>query len=173
MAFTQLQISARIQDAWGTETSCLIYGQMGDTEELTSVEALAQSVLVALDGCTDGKIVAAHILLPIVPTGVKGAPTSRSRVEQTGLLNFTASGTSKRWALAIPSVKDDIMNADRIILLVGEPANVLTTYLLNPAGNLGFNGCNETCQPLTALVDASVSFRKKRRQLGRSSLESA
>lgn len=170
---TPIQISARIRDAWGTEASTLIYGEMDSTEDLTSVESLAQSVLGALDGCTDGVILSARVTLPVVLTGVKTAATAGSRVEQTGLLSFSATGTPRRFTLAIPSVRNDVtvMTADRIILTVGAPINLLVTHLLNPAGNMTFNGDNEHNQTLIALIDASTSFRKKRKQLQRSSFE--
>lgn len=168
---TSIQISARIRDALGTETSTLVYGQMDSTEDLASVQSLAQSILTALDGCTDGQITDAHVTLPIVLTGMKTAATSISRVEQTGLLGFSATGSPKRFSLAIPAVANGIMNVDRIILTVGDPANILVTHLLNPAGNMTFNGCNAHNQTLTALVDASVSTRRYRRQLQRSSFE--
>lgn len=170
---TPIQISARIRDAWGTETSTLIYGQMDSTEDLSAVDALAQSVLGALDGCTDGQIIGAHVTVPILLTGVKTAATPGSRVEQTGLLGFSATGTTRRFTLAIPSVANGIMDVDRITLTVGSPANILVTHLLNPVGNMTFNGCNAHNQTLTDLVDASVSTRKKRRQLQRSSFEVA
>jgi len=171
----QMQISARIRDAWGTETSTLIYGEMDDTEDLTSVEALAQTVIGALDGCTDGVITEAHITLPIVPTGVKATAGTGARVEQTGLLGFSATGTTKKYSLAIPAVSNagTVLNVDRIVLSVGSPMNVLTTYLLNPAGNMTFRGDNEKGQALTDLVDAELGFRKRRKQLQRSSFERA
>src|ERR1035437_2714728 len=163
---TPIQISARIRDAWGTVANTLIYGQMDSTEELTSVEALAQDVLGALDGCTDGVILDARITLPVVLTGVKTAATAGSRVEQTGLLGFSATGSPRRFTLAIPSVRNDVtvMNADRIILTIGAPINLLVTHLLNPAGNMTFDGTNEHNQILIDLHDASVGYRKKRKQ---------
>jgi len=111
--------------------------------------------------------------LPVVLTGVKTAATANSRIEQTGLLGFSATGSPRRYTLAIPSISDDVavMTADRVILTVDDPINILVTHLLNPAGNMTFNGCNEHNQTLTALIDASTSFRRKRRQLQRSSFE--
>ena len=175
---TPLQISATIVDRWGTEASTVIYGQMDSTETLTDVIALAEAQILALDHCTDGRIRRASVELPlsVVGTGMKTSPVATgSKVEQTGLLGFSATGTSKRYSFPIPAVSNSVMVflSDRLNFGIGEPVELFTAGWLNPSGNSTFRGCNEYGQPLSDYIDALVSFRNRRRQLQRSSLEAA
>ena len=172
MARQPIVVSATIVDSWGTEASAPVYALADDTKTLAAIVAEANSYFVALDGATDGFIRRVRLTIePAVPTGVKTAAVGTgAKVEQTGLLNFSASGTTKRYGFAIPAVSDGALVADRLTLGSGA-IDTLTTLLL--AVGTALEWANDHSQQILTLVDALVSFRKKRKQLQRSSLESA
>lgn len=161
-----LNVSFRIRDEFNTKTAMLVYGQMDDTETLADLATLVHSLGLAVDGVTDGRIVEAHVTLPMVLTGVATAPEPGARVEQTGLLTFAVNGTTKQYSQAIPAYA-----ADRLDITGIGPVTFFVAMLTNPAGNMSFDGCNDHGQTLNRLVSAKVSTRRYRRQLQRSSFE--
>ncbi len=178
MAYTELAVvSATIVDGWGTEASAPAYALVDPTQTVAEALAEAQAYVQALDAVTDGRITKMHMqFVPGLPTGLKTAAVATgAKVEQTGIVNFRATGTSKRYGYAIPAVSDGVLTADRIDATVFGTANAgidaLLLLLTSVATALAW--CNEHSQQIAAVRDAIVSFRKKRRQLGRSSLESA
>lgn len=170
MARQPIVVSATVVDSWGTEASAPAYALADDTKTLAQVVTEAQAYFVALDGVTDGFIRRTRITIePLLPDGIKTAAIGTgAKVEQTGLLNFSASGTTKRYGLAIPAVSDGVLTADRLTLGTGA-IDTLTTLLL--AVGTALEWANDHSQQILALVDALVSFRKKRKQLQRSSIE--
>ena len=178
MAFTQLAVvSATVVDSWGTEASAPAYALVDPTQTVAEAIAEAQAYVKALDAVTDGKITKMHVqFVPTLPTGLKAAALATgAKVEQTGLINFSATGTSKRYGLAIPAVSDAQLTGDRIDATVfGTASTGMDAFLLlltSVATAIAW--ANAHSQQIIAVRDAIVSFRKKRRQLGRSSLEAA
>jgi len=173
MAQQPLVVSATIVDKWGVEASAPFYAQADDSKTIAAMMAEAAAFWTALDATTDGVIRRVHIeLIPAVPTGVKTAAVATgSTVEQTGLLGFSAAGTSKRYSGSIPAISDGatVMSGDRIVLTALDPVGVLINILTTVGTVLAW--CNAHNQELVAFLDALVSFRKKRKQLQRSSFE--
>jgi hypothetical protein len=167
-------VSATIVDKWGTEKSVAAYAAAATTATIAQVLADAQAYYTALDAVTDGYIKRVKLSLePVVGTGgitglKTGAVATGATVEQTGLLNFSASGTTKRWGLDIPAVSDSVMTSDRLTLTAGAIPTLVT--LLKSVGT-ALTWCNDHSQDIVALIDALVSFRKSRKQLQRSSFE--
>jgi hypothetical protein len=112
-------------------------------------------------------------LFPALPGGVKAAAAAGSRVEQTGVLGFLATGSDKRYSAAIPALSNGatVLNGDRIVLTVTDPIGLLIKILTTVGTVLSW--CNEHYQLIQKFVDALVSYRKKRKQLQRSSFEVA
>lgn len=163
--------SATLVDSWGIEASAPAYGLADGAQTLASVVAAANEYFAALDGASDAMIRRTRIeIVPALPTGVKTAAAAGAKVEQTGLFNFDAAGTSKRYALAVPAISDGEMVGDRLTLGAGGIA-VLIAVLTTVYTALVW--CNDHSQEITKFVDALVSFRKKRKQLQRSSFEAA
>lgn len=101
--------------------------------------------------------------------GWKSAPDAGSRVEQTGLFNFLNASSKYKFGLDIPGLADDkIAATGKINLADTDVANLISALTSSFTGGIF---ANTSLYPLTALADALLSFRKRRKQLARSSFE--
>lgn len=168
MANVPLHFSATIRDGLGTEATSRAYLNLSDTTTLAALVSDLGTWLADLDAVTDGLIRGTRIeITPALPGGLKtatGATFQASRVEQTAVLNFSATGTSRKEGMEIPAVSNAAISAGKLDLTNAAIA-ALITLLTN--GNF----TNPYNQVLVALLDAILSFRKKRKQLQRSSFE--
>jgi hypothetical protein len=174
MARVPVRVSATIADEWGIEASTALYGTADDTQTIAGLDTEVGSLITALDAMSDGVIRQARVtIFPTLPGGIKSTANAGSRVEQTGLLGFNATGSSKRYTAAIPALKNDptVLAADRIVLTVADPAANLI-FILTTLGTV-LHWCNEHYQQISKFIDALVAFHKKRKQLQRSSFEVA
>jgi hypothetical protein len=132
---------------------------------LPDTATLAQAVsglgvwAAAMDGVTDGAFRQVWATIqPALPGGLKaasGATWAASDITKTGIIDFSATGTARRWGQAIPTLaaavivngKIDVTNA-AIIALVD--------LLTNPTGFF----TNADQQSLEAALDALISFRQ-------------
>lgn len=172
MAEIPVRVSATIVDEWGIEASTVFYAQADDSKTIADLGTEISSFLVGLDGVTDGELRAARItILPALPGGIKTAAATGSRVEQTGLLGFSVTGAAKRYSAAIPAISNGgtVLSGDRIVLTGVDPVGVLIAILTTVGTVLKW--VNEHNQQIQDFIDALVSFRKKRKQLQRSSFE--
>ena len=172
MAQVLVRTSVTVRDEWGTEASSAFYAQAADTNTLAALATEVATFVEAFDDMTDGVVLSNRVtLFPALPTGMKTSPVAGSRVEQTGLLGFSATGSSKGYSGAIPALSNDptVLTTDRIVLFATAPAGGLI-FILTTIGTV-LAWCNEHGQQITAFIDALVSFRKKRKQLQRSSFE--
>ena len=170
-------VSATVVDKWGTEASAPAYALADPGQTIAEAITEAQAYVTALDGVTDGYIRKMHVMfVPALPAGLKTAAVGTgATVEQSGIINFLCTGTSKRYGYVIPAVSDGVLTADRIDATVFGTSNaaVDALILLLTSVATAFAWANEHSQEIAAVRDAIVSFRKKRKQLQRSSLESA
>lgn len=172
MAEVPVRISATIVDEWGIEASTAFYAQADDTQTIAALGTEIASFLSALDGTTDGYLKGARItILPALPGGVKTAAATGSRVEQTGLLGFAVTGSSKRASFNVPAVSNGatVLSGDRIVLTGVDPVGVLLAILTTVGTVLKWTNAHN--QQITDFIDALVAFHKKRKQLQRSSFE--
>ena len=96
-------------------------------------DRVLQSWLGYLDAVIDGQIIAAAItVLPGLPGGLKSSPVSTSRCMNTGIINFTATGSPNRWGFAIPAISSSgmVQSGGKLIITGGSPINNLYTFLL-------------------------------------------
>lgn len=172
MATVPVRVSATLVDEWGISDSTAMFAQANDTQTIAAMDIELKNWLVALDAMSDGYIKDARLtLFPSLPTSVKTAANSGSRVEQQGLLGFKATGSSKRYSAKVPALSNGgtVLSGDRIVLTAADPAANLI-FILTTIGTV-LNWCNEHYQQITDFVDALVAFHKKRKQLQRSSFE--
>lgn len=172
MAEVPVRISATIVDEWGIEASTAYYAQANDAETLAALDTEVSAWTTAIDGVTAGYIKSVRVtLFPTLPGGIKTAAASGSRVEQTAVLGFVSTGSSKRASFDVPAVSNGatVLSGDRIVLTSVDPVGVLVTILTTVGTVLTW--CNQHNQQITAFVDALVAFHKKRKQLQRSSFE--
>ena len=174
MAQVPVRVSATIVDEWGIEGSTAFYATADDTQTIAGLDTEVNAWVTKLDGATDGVIKQARVtLFPSLPGGIKATAASGSRIEQTGELGFLAAGSSKRYTAAIPALSNGatVLAADRIVLTVSDPVGLLIN-LLTTVGTV-LHWCNEHYQQIQKFIDALVAYRKKRKQLQRSSFEVA
>jgi len=170
-----IRIQARIIDSMNVEAVSTAYALVDPSASFDAVASQFNTFLVNLDAMTDGQIIAAsYTVLPALPDGLKSAPATGSRAEQTGVLNFNAAGDSHLWGFAIPALSNstDVVVAGRIVLDSGKPANTLYT-LLAGGGTAILQWTNATSQALSAFKDALISFRQHNQQLARNTYERA
>jgi hypothetical protein len=169
MAYTvSARYSITLVDELGTEASDTYYALLDPTQTIQlAIDAWA-ALAAVVDPITGGQIIRGGITILPVPAGLKGAPVAGSRVEQTGVFNFLDSITTHRYGQALPSLRDSKIVAGKINLVDVAVAAFITflTAVLAVA-----EWVNNHQQPLTALRDALISFRKRRKQLARSSFE--
>lgn len=166
-------LSARIVDEINVEAKTSAYALIDPTASWSDVIAFLNSWLTALDACTDGQIVSGTITaLPDLPGGLKSVPASGSRVEQTGIVNFLADGSSHRWAEIIPALSNGatVLSGEKIVLTGGDPVPLLIGVLLGGTGPLEWTNSNQ--QLLVSFKDSLLSFRKYNRQLSVATYES-
>ena len=162
-------LSATVVDEWGIEASTDAYAEIDPATTIAQLQSFMATYLIDLDDVLDGQIIRNRIgIIPALPTELKAGAVSGSRVEQVGKLNFTPTGTTKAWALNLPSVSSTVLVGDRMTLGTGSIATLL--LLLTTIQTL-IAFANDHSQELQAFKDAFISFNKKRKQLHRSSLE--
>src|ERR1035437_2842563 len=94
MALTlAVRLEATIIDELGVQAETSVYALIDPTASFTTVLTQLNARLADLAACTDGQIVGSELeVLPAVPGGLKAAPVALSRVEQTGMIAFSATG---------------------------------------------------------------------------------
>jgi hypothetical protein len=173
MALTlPVRLMARIVDELAIEARSYAYALIDPSSSFTSVLAFLTSWLTDLDACTDGQIVEGTITaVPALPGGLKGGAEAGSRVEQTGLLNFLATGTSHVWAETVPALSNEptVISAGKIVLTPGNPVPVFSGLMLTGSSILEYT--NNQGQVLASFKNCSISFREYNRQLATASYE--
>jgi hypothetical protein len=170
MANTQpVRLSYTIQDELGTKASETFYALVDPASTVTQLAAEWQALASLIAAVSDGGIPRGSIALLEVPTAPI-TPAAGSRVEQTGLFNFSNNVTPHRFGEAVPALKDSVIVGGKINLADTGVAALVAALATTFNGGLGVFTTNNA-QALVALVDAVLSFRKRRRQLSRSSFE--
>ena len=165
-------MSATITDELNTQAPSTAYALVDPGASFATIIGAWQTFLADLDACTDGAIVAAAIhVFPTLPTGLKTAALTGARVEQTGVLNFMATGDTRRWGFAIPALSNatSVITAGKINLATGMPVPVLRDYLLSTPASTDWSNANS--QPLTSFRDCLIAFRQRNRDLALATLE--
>lgn len=174
MALTlAVRMEATIIDELGVQAETSVYALVDPSASFTTITALLNTWLADLDACTDGQIIGSELeVLPALPGGLKTSPVALSRVEQTGILAFTATGDIHQWATAIPALSSDptVIAGGKIVLTPGAPAQVLAA-LLAGGGTASLAWTNAVNQALSAFTSALISFRKYNFQLARQTYE--
>lgn len=171
MANTQYAIfSYSFIDELGTKASMSVPAMVDPT---TGTPAALSTEWVALgtqlDLNSDAQITGGSISIVKVPDGAwKDAPTEGARVEQTGLFNFTNTTSKYKFGIDLPSIANDDIVSGKIDL---SNTNVIALLDALIGGWTGGIFTNTAQYALATLADALLSFRKRRKQLSRSSFE--
>lgn len=163
--------SYRLRDELNIETTCLLYLFLDPATTVANLVAEYQATSLLLDAITGGVIQTGKITLDVDPdAGVKGTAVAGSRVEQTGVFDFTNAVTSRLWGQAVPSLLNSKIVSGRIndadTDIVAWVTNLLSAVTTGHYTNNSF-------QHLAAVRDTFISFRKRRKQLSRESFETS
>src|ERR1039458_5840652 len=91
----QIRLEATILDELLVTAETSVYALVDPSAAFSDVISTLNTWLADLDACTDGQIIGVELeVMPALPGGLKGAPVAGSRVEQTGVLTFSATGTT-------------------------------------------------------------------------------
>lgn len=171
MANTQYALfSYSFIDELGTKASMTVPAMVDPT---TGTPAALKSEWVALgtqlDANSDAQILGGSISIITVPDGGwKATPDAGSRVEQTGLFNFTNATTKYKFGVALPSIANDSIVSGKINLADTDVIALLDALIGSWTGGV-FTNVGQYA--LTALADALLSFRKRGQSLRRTSME--
>jgi hypothetical protein len=173
MANVAVRFSASLVDELGTNASTVAYGLVPDTVTLAGIKTSYQAWQSALDAIVGAAVTGGRI--DFVQSGLttdKGAgagkPKAGSRVEQTGIVNFTNAVNSHRWGEAIPGLDDAVISGGKLDLA---NAAVIAFNAVLTGALAGGTYTNPYLQAIVAVKDALLSFRERRKQLQRSSGE--
>lgn len=170
-ADTDVVFSYTVVDELGVEASMTQYVEADGTQTLGDIATAWGDWVTLVNAVTSGAAVRGHVLIaPDLPGGLRTTADAGSRVEQTGVINFTHAGANKRWGFAIAALKNAAISGGKINLANAD-ISALTTALL--AAVAGGTYTNNTFQVLSALSDAFIAFRKRRRQQRSKSYEVA
>lgn len=168
-------MEATILDASDVIASTSVYALVDPTASFADILAIQDTWLADLDACTDGQIISTELeVLHALPGGLKSAAVSTSQVQQTGVLSFAATGTTRHWATIVPALSDGstVISGGRIVLTGGSPAQVLAA-LLAGGGSAALEWTNDASQALASFASALISFRNYGSQLARNTYERA
>ncbi len=154
-----VQFEATIVDGMSIPGSAIGYLVLPDTSTLAQMQSAIGVWSQAIDGCIDGAITQVlATLTPTLPDGLKaptGATWLASRIAQTGILTFSASGTTRRYGQALPSLSNATIAGDQVDMSNAAIA-ALIALLLTPTGFF----TNPQNESLVAALDALLSFRQ-------------
>lgn len=173
-----IQFTATIQDETGTKASTPAYAMIDPAQTVTQLLADLAAWATALDAVTDGAIIRAEAKVlgevGVAPlTGLKTTPVEGARVEQTGVLNFSPAAILRRYGQIIPAIADGVLLGGDKIDLTNAAVITFQQLLRNATGVTVFGYTNPYQQLLANFVDTVTSFRKRRRELARSSAQVA
>jgi len=171
MADTQaVRFSYSVRDELGTEASELFYALVDPTATVAAMVTEWQNLAALIDPVIGAQIIRGSVAVSLLPTGGKATPDAGSRVEQTGVFNFSNAITSHRFGEALPGLSSGKIVGGKINL-ADVAVKALIDFIIAGSGSTIYT--NAAQQVLNGVVDAVLSFRKRRRELSRSSFEVA
>ena len=164
-------LSYSVQDELGINATVALYAFLDPSTTVANLVAEYQATSLLLDAITGGKLSPGSWTLAIDPDGgVKGSAVAGSRVEQTGVFDFTDNVIGRVYGEPVAALLDSkivsgrINDADTDIIawVTNLLAAITTGHYTNP-----------NMQHLGAIKDTFISFRKHRRALTRESLSTS
>jgi hypothetical protein len=162
-------------DQLGTEASEAFYALV-DPEATVAALLSAWAVLAQdVDAVASGQIIRGGITIVPDPAAVldpplRNVPSVGSRVEQGVVLNFGLTGSSRRWGQSVPCLDSANISAGKPDLTPATAIPDLANFLIT-SGIAVLTWVSADHLPIAVLRDALLSFRKKRKQLSRTSFE--
>lgn len=160
MATLEVQYRGTVVDGIDVHGELVSYLGLPDTATLAQTSSALGVWAAAMDGCIDGAFTSVSaVIVPSLPGGLKaatGTTWAASRISQTGIIDFSATGTSRRYGQALVSFSNAAITNGQFDL-TNAAVQALISLLLNPTGFF----TNPDIQSLEAALDALLSFRKR------------
>jgi len=167
MATAYGRIGYSIIDGLGVTASHVDYVSIDDTKTIANMRTFMDSYLDQIEAISGGHITTAEICV-VEDTSGRAAAAATSRVEQTALFNFSQAGSPYKYGVDIPAIDNSFIVAGHIDLA---DAAISAFIAFMEAAHTGFQIVSKYRAVLNALLDAAITFRKKRRALARVSTE--
>jgi len=152
--------SYTVLDDDGNERALPIYCTLLGTLTLTQLEALSTAISAIVDNVTDGKLLKGSLTLSMpLDAGVKASPVAGSNVQESGLIQFEASGTPYTWSIDIPAFIQAAFTGKTIDLSNADVVD-FTGLMITPAS--GFTGSDKYDNALVVAKSGKKTFRKQR-----------
>jgi hypothetical protein len=168
------QVNLTVVDNVGTKADMTTYWVIPDGTTIAANELFYGTVIKNIDDITDGQIIRARLSVDLMPAaltaGIKTAPAVPSRVEETGLFNFSQDTSPYKAPIDVPAIAQAVLTSGGRIDLT----NTDVTDFINDmtsAGPASQQPVSKYEYDLQALLDAVQTFRKHRRQLIRATFE--
>lgn len=158
--------SYSLQDAVGVKASHNIFVSYDAvTETISALLATAAAYGGLIDAVTGMKILEFNVSINGLPDPAwKAAAIANIDAEQTLLETFNVTDTTLGYSWDLPGLRDTLINASgEPILTSGGAIDTLNDAIVGNVGT-GVAAQNPFLLDLVSLRDASVSFRKHRRQ---------
>ncbi len=159
MANVPVQFSLSFQDYQGVRGSEVFNADLVDTTTLAALATQLSTLATTVDAVTGAAIIGVRAtLLPALPGGLKAA-VAGADLEKTLLINFGNAANRNKSGQDIPGVNPAVLTGGKIDLTQAAVAALITL--------IEGNYTNAALQALTAVRDAAITFRKRKRELDR------
>jgi hypothetical protein len=177
MANTQpALISLSVEDELGTRASLSLPALLDPAMTVAQASTALAAEMTAIDAIIGANIIGASISVQatqaqIAAATTKDTPAVGSRVEQTGVFDLKNAVTTRLFGIAVPGLSDDVITAGTIDITEDGPVDTWLDLVESAGSATVPQITNGAQQAVTTLADAFLSFRKRRKQLARSSRE--
>jgi hypothetical protein len=172
MAYTQeAQFSFTVQDDLGTKANMTLYYLLDPTKTIADLVTDWQAEATLAVAILGGKLIHGTARIVLTPSADQSSkPISSSRVEQTAVFDETNASNPRIYGIAVPSIADSKITGG-VINLADTDVAAFVTSLSAASGTSTSEPTSNQFLVLNGLRDAFLSFRKRRKQLERSSYE--
>lgn len=164
---TAIRISGLFNDELGTNANSQLYAMVDSSIPLGTIATHATSGMLLLAGLSGAHLREIALSIVVPELGLP-PPLAGARVEQCGLFNFSNDKDPRRWAAVVPALQNHMISQGKIDLGNPDVQDFINDLI---AVDATFRFTSPQGHNLVALLDAIISYRKKRRQLQRTSFE--
>lgn len=166
MATVQAVISVETVDAYGISATTPYFVTVDDTKTVAQTVSDLETLGSLQQGLTQGNVVKESITL--VHTITPGGPATGD-VEKGGLFNFDNATDAYATGYWIPDIAPSVLNGAGLIDLSNTNVTDFITFMT--AAHTAITVVTKGVRALSALRDALISFRERRKPLSRKTKE--
>lgn len=162
----QAVVSIEIVDAYGISATTDYFAEVDDTKTIAQAMTDLNTLSGLEQGLSQGNVVKQKLTL--IHTITPGGPATGD-VEKGGLFNFNNASDPYATGYWIPDIAPTVLNANGLIDLTNVNVTDFITFLTT--AHTAITVVTKGVRALTALRDALISFRKRRKPLSRKTTE--